>query len=320
MKVTNVVGALCFALVLGACNNVDFKKTKGGMPYKLYPSKSGTAIKAGDFVKVQITQKIKDSLLFSSYKTMPQYFPVTAEGYPYHFSEVLTSMKEGDSLYAVQLIDTFMARDPRSVPPTFKKGDKVETTVKVLKVFTSQDEVQKDQQIESASAFARDTMVQTQLKKDVAGINNYLAANKITAQQTGKGTFVQILNPGTGPQVAEGKYVSVKYTGSTFEGKVFDSNTDPSKGHTEPLVFQVGAPGMIMGFDEGIRTLHEGGKARLFVPSTLAYGAQSPSPDIKPFENLIFDIEVLKVSDQPLQQQMPQGAQPTNIDSAQHRK
>ena len=27
------------ALAMSSCNNVDFKKTKGGMPYKIFPSK-----------------------------------------------------------------------------------------------------------------------------------------------------------------------------------------------------------------------------------------------------------------------------------------
>ncbi len=86
-------------------------------------------------------------------------------------------------------------------------------------------------------AFDRDTTVQNQMGKDVALINNYLKTNNINAQKTGKGTYVQILNEGAGAPVAEGKFVSLKYTGSTFEGKVFDTNEDASKGHTEPLVF-----------------------------------------------------------------------------------
>jgi FKBP-type peptidyl-prolyl cis-trans isomerase len=144
------------------------------------------------------------------------------------------------------------------------------------------------------------------LGRDNAQINNYLSTNNINAQKTGKGTYVQILTPGTGEQVSEGKFVSLKYTGTTFEGKVFDTNADASKGHTEPLVFKVGSPGMIRGFDEGLRALREGAKAKLYIPSTLAYGPQPPSPDIKPYENLVFDIEVLQVSDQPIEQQMPQ--------------
>src|SRR5215218_6464255 len=41
MKVTNGALAALFALTLGACSNVDFKKTKGGMPYKVFAGKGG---------------------------------------------------------------------------------------------------------------------------------------------------------------------------------------------------------------------------------------------------------------------------------------
>ncbi|HZH95412.1 MAG TPA: FKBP-type peptidyl-prolyl cis-trans isomerase, partial [Flavisolibacter sp.] len=82
--------------------------------------------------------------------------------------------------------------------------------------------------------------------------------------------------------------------------------------HTEPLSFQVGAGQMIRGLDEGIRLLKEGGRGRIYIPSTLAYGAQPPSPDIKPFENLIFDVQVVSVSDQaPPPPPMPPGMDPS---------
>jgi FKBP-type peptidyl-prolyl cis-trans isomerase FkpA len=307
MKLTNVALAGCLLLALGACNSIDFKKTKGGMPYKLISGKGGTEVDSGNIVKVNILQKIKDSVTFNSYNTgQPLYIPVTATGNPYDFTEILPSLKAGDSLYTVQLMDTFIARNPQMIPPNFKKGDTIKTSIKILSVFKNAEEAQKDEAAERALAFDRDTAVQTQLGRDIALINNHLSANNINAQKTGKGTFVQIITQGTGAPVEAGKYVSLKYTGSTFEGKIFDTNADASKGHTEPLVFQVGSPGMIRGFDEGIRALREGSKAKIFIPSALAYGPQSPSPDIKPHENLVFDIEVLKVSDQPMQQQMPQ--------------
>mgnify|MGYP003575188676 FL=1 len=317
MKVTNVIGAVCAALVMAACNNVDFKKSKGGMPYKVFPSKKGTEIEAGNFVKMHLVQKIKDSVRFSTYNTMPLYIPVS-EGQSYDFTEVLPELKEGDSLYTVQLMDTFIARNPQAIPPEFQKGDKIETSIKILKVFKTQEEVMKDEALERNTAFDRDTAVQNQLQRDLTLLNNYLKQNNIQAQKTGKGTYVQILNPGTGAQAAEGKYVSVMYKGQTFEGKVFDTNMDASKGHTDPLNFQVGAPGMIRGFDEGIRLLREGGKARIYIPSVLAYGPQSPSPDIRAFENLIFDIEVLKVSDQPLAQPAPPQGAPQGQPGQQH--
>ena len=45
------------------------------------------------------------------------------------------SLKQGDSLYTVQMMDTFIARSPQMVPPQFKKGDKIETGIRVLDVF-----------------------------------------------------------------------------------------------------------------------------------------------------------------------------------------
>lgn len=304
MKFTHVIGAVGVALALGACNNVDFKKSKGGMPYKVYASKSGTEIEPGNFIKIHLVQKIKDSVRFSTHTTMPLYIPVS-EGQPYDFTEVLPELKEGDSLFTVQVMDTFIARNPQAIPPEFQKGDKIETGIRILKVFKTQEEVMKDESSERALAFDRDTTVQNQLQRDIALINTHLQQNNIQALKTGKGTYVQVLQEGTGPQVTEGKYVSVKYKGTTFAGTVFDTNMDASKGHPEPMNFQVGSPGMIRGFDEGIRMLKEGGKGRIYIPSVLAYGPQPPSPDIKPFENLIFEIEVLKVSDQPLSQPAP---------------
>jgi FKBP-type peptidyl-prolyl cis-trans isomerase FkpA len=137
--------------------------------------------------------------------------------------------------------------------------------LKIVDVFKSQEEAQQDEAKERSIAFERDTAVQNQLVKDNQLITSHLTANNINAQRTGKGTYVQIITPGTGAQVDSGKFVSLKYTGSTFEGKVFDTNRDASKGHTEPLVFQVGGPGMIRGLDEGIRVLKEGGKVRCLV-------------------------------------------------------
>lgn len=305
MNNLNNVLACCLLLTMAACNSVDFKKSKGGMPYKLIASESGQKIDSGNIVKVAILQKIHDSVTYSSYKTgLPQYIMVTPKGNSYDFTELLPSLKQGDSLYTVQLMDTFIARSPQQVPPQFKKGDTIKTTIKILSVFKNAADAQKDEMRERNLAFDRDTAIQNQLGKDIALINQHLSANNISAQKTTSGTFVQVLTAGAGAPADSGKYVSLKYTGTTLEGKVFDTNADTSKGHTEPLIYQIGSPGMIRGLDQGLRGLHEGSKAKIFIPSMLAYGPQPPSPDIKPFDNLVFDIEVLKVSDQPIQQQM----------------
>lgn len=301
--VNSTLGAAAFAVIMmSSCKNVDFKKTKGGMPYKLFASKSGAQIKPGNFIKVNFTQKLNDSVLFTTYDKAPAYFPVSEQTQPYDISEVLLSLKEGDSLYAVQMVDTFMKRSPGMLPPNFKKGDKLVSTLKVLKVFTSAEDSKRDEAAEREAQYTKNPVITAQLAKDAKIITDYLSKNGINAQKTGLGTYVQIVQPGQGPKVEKGKFVSLRYTGTSFSGKQFDSNMDGKK---PTLDYLVGEPGMIKGFSEGILGLNLGTKARLFIPSALAYGAQPPSPDIAPNENLIFDIEVVNVSDTP--------PQPTNM-------
>lgn len=312
-----LLGIVAFGAALTACNSVDFKKTKGGMPYKIYASDKGDSVKPGSIIKISYNQSINDSVIFppAGQPKQPIYFQVTPESQPYDISELLTQVKEGDSVYAVQLIDTFMARmakNPQAppMPPQFKKGDKIITTLKVMKVFKTAQEAQADEAREKETAFRNDQTIQQQMSTDDKAIQAYLSQNNIAAQKVGFGTYVQVLAPGNGPKVTDGKFVSLKYKGQTFGGKVFDTNMDDTFKHTDPLSFVVGGSPMIKGFEEGIKGLSKGAKARLYIPSALAYGANSPSPDIKPNENLIFDIEVLDVSEQAPTANMP--GSPTN--------
>ena len=311
MKLFNLFLVAGLSILAASCDSQNFKKTKGGMPYKLYASKSGTKVEPGKFVKVHIEQKIKDSVLFSSFKSLPVYFPVQSSSQPYDISEVFNTLKEGDSVYAEQMMDTFIKKNPMILQQTpYKNGDKITTKVKVLKVFNTAEESRKDEENERMAY----------VKKEEVDVKNYLFKNNITnTQRTESGTYVQVLNAGSAPKVAPGKYVTVMYKGQTFDGKVFDSNMDASFNHTEPMGFTVGVGQMIKGFDEGVQLLSKGGKAKLYIPSMLAYGPQPPSPEIKPFEHLIFDVEVVDVQDKaPAQPGMP--PHPQNVDVPQPKK
>jgi FKBP-type peptidyl-prolyl cis-trans isomerase len=52
---------------------------------------------------------------------------------------------------------------------------------------------------------------------------------------------------------------------------------------------------MIPGVDEGVALLKKGSKAIFYLPSPLAYGPQSPSPDIAANSILIFEVEITDV-------------------------
>ncbi len=276
-------------LFLASCQKVTYRKTAGGMPYKLYKGNNGKKIYAGNIVKYHVTYTVKDSVYFSSFGKLPVYAPVNQEANPYDVSEVWLKLRAGDSIVATQMMDTFIARNPQlAADGRFKKGDRIVSYIKVIDVLLSDSAVTADEKTEKEKFLANEIRV----------IEKYLADKNIKAVKTGSGVFVEIINPGTGNSIDSGKYVSVNYTGTSFSGKRFDSNTDTAFHHTEPMAFVTGAPGMIKGFDEAVQMMKPGSSARVYIPSLLGYaGNPDPRTGIKPFEHLIFDLTIVDVKD-----------------------
>ena len=104
---------------------------------------------------------------------------------------------------------------------------------------------------------------------------------------------------GTGGPAEERKYYTVHYTGWLTNGTKFDSSFDHPGG--EPITFPYGAHRVIMGWDTGFQGMHVGGKRRLFVPYQLAYGESGRPPVIPAKADLIFDVELVSMSDTPPQ-------------------
>jgi FKBP-type peptidyl-prolyl cis-trans isomerase FkpA len=307
---------LIAATVFVACNKVNYKKAKSGLLYHIYPGKGkDSLIREGQFVKFEMVAKLEDSVLYSSYGKMPGYAKVmSGQGTAYSLLEILPLMRKGDSVVTIQLVDSLMKQNVQ-LPPAAKKGDRIMTTFRIIEVFTTDSlamadynrEMERDrprqlkEQEEEMAKMEKQRQEQQRLEdieleksgeiaRELQDMEKYLKTKNITAQKTGKGTYVQILNPGTGEQAANGKYVNVKYTGSILAtDSVFQSNT---------YEFQLGKGAVIRGWDEGLLLLKEGGKANLYIPGFLAYGNNPPpqSP-FKPFDALKFEVELLNVSD-----------------------
>jgi FKBP-type peptidyl-prolyl cis-trans isomerase len=96
---------------------------------------------------------------------------------------------------------------------------------------------------------------------------------------------------GKGAEVKPGDTVSVHYTGTLLDGTKFDSSHDHPG--NQPLVTPI--PGrLIQGWNKGIPGMHVGGKRKLTVPPSLAYGPKGQGK-IPPNSTLIFDIELLEI-------------------------
>lgn len=97
------------------------------------------------------------------------------------------------------------------------------------------------------------------------------------------------LELGTGREAQKGALVKIHYEGYLENGTKFDSSHD----HGREFQFVLGAKRVIQGMDQGVKGMREGGKRKLLIPSTLAYGERSVGK-IPPHSNLIFNIELIE--------------------------
>jgi peptidylprolyl isomerase len=132
---------------------------------------------------------------------------------------------------------------------------------------------------------------------DVAGIGKDLDTKPKVAKPTGSPPAelqTTDIVKGKGKAAKSGDTVSVQYVGNSWStGTQFDASWDRGQ---EPFQFPLGAGQVIPGWDQGVAGMKEGGRRLLVIPPDLAYGDQSPSPDIGPNETLIFVVDLEKIS------------------------
>jgi FKBP-type peptidyl-prolyl cis-trans isomerase len=64
----------------------------------------------------------------------------------------------------------------------------------------------------------------------------------------------------------------------------------------EPFSFKIGEGMVIPGWEEGLTYFREGDKGYIFIPSKLAYGEEAQGEAIPPNSDLVFYIEMEKVT------------------------
>ena len=152
-----------------------------------------------------------------------------------------------------------------------------------------------------------DAYLKTEMDKakggEAAKFNAYISKEDKKPTVTTSGLNYIVTKQGSGPKAAAGDTVLVNYTGRFLTGKVFDTsilevakkeNTFNPQRPYEPLKMPVGMNGSIPGFEEGLMLFPQGTKAKLILPSKLAYGEQG-SQGIAPYTPLVFEIDIVKI-------------------------
>ena len=105
--------------------------------------------------------------------------------------------------------------------------------------------------------------------------------------ETASGLQYEVLTEGTGEKPKASSKVTTHYTGSTLDGKVFDSSVRRG----QPLSF--GLNQVIPGWTEGLQLMPVGSKYKFYIPSNLAYGDRGAGADIPGGATLVFEVELL---------------------------
>jgi len=104
---------------------------------------------------------------------------------------------------------------------------------------------------------------------------------------------IEELEVGTGDEATAGSSVRVHYVGHSWSTRQqFDASWDRG----EAFEFALGAGQVIAGWDQGVQGMKVGGRRRLVIPPSMAYGRSGAGGVIGPDETLVFVVDLLGVS------------------------
>ncbi len=129
-----------------------------------------------------------------------------------------------------------------------------------------------------------------QLLKDVAGIDDYLTVNSITALKDASGLRYKITQQAPANAIAplSTDSVVINYTGKILStGAVFYQSTTPES-------YRLNKTGTLKVWQRGLVFFKQGTKATLYTPSGLAYGSYEKY-GVPPNTNVVFEVEMVKV-------------------------
>lgn len=258
-----------------------YTPTGTGLYYKQIVKGDGEALKMNDVIKMDLAYYINDSLLFTTNVfPEPAYDLIRESIFQGDIYEGFRLMHVGDSMSFMISADSAFLKQFRAheMPSYIKPGSFLRWEVRVDDAMTEEEFQQ----------MKMDEMATLQQQAD-AELAAYLEENNIKAEPQESGLIYVSTKKGKGPKPGYKQMVKVHYTGRLLDGTVFDSSVERG----EPIEFQLGVGQVIPGWDEGIALMSKGEKGILYIPSNLAYGSRQAGELIKPYSNLVFEVELV---------------------------
>jgi FKBP-type peptidyl-prolyl cis-trans isomerase len=276
-KLSLLVIAL-FCLSFFSCKN-DYKRTENGALMKFYKvNKTNETPQVGDLVIVDVTQKVADSILFSS-EMYGEPFEIVVEepSFVGDIMSALLSMHVEDHASLIFTIDSMFLSIGEQLPPYIEPGTITEMDI-VLKDIVRKDELENQ---------IREEMIMRKAMEN-SMLSSYYSDNKY--EITEDSLIIVKLNRGNGDLPKPGNIMKVYFTFQTLEG---DTLLDFNIGKPYELVF--GDMALGQGFYEGLSLVSRGGDAEFVIPSSLAWGSEGFQDAILPYTPFKLSLKVIDV-------------------------
>lgn len=271
-----LVIVMLVALTMLACSSKypGYDKTATGLYYKLYKvSKDTTKANIGDWVSMNMRYSYKDSTLFNSQVAMgtPVRFQLPKSEYGGDIYEGIRMLSPGDSADFIVPSDSLFTKTFRQPqrPPFIDSNSVIHFYITMLS-------------IDSPVAL---------MKKETDTLQHFITTNNITTAPTASGLYYIETVKGKGMKIDTGAWVKAHFTVSLINGKQVYSTQERG----EPMEFECGKRFDTPGFEEGVAMMLKGGKAKLIVPSKIAFGESGRGAMVPPYSTIVYDVEIMDV-------------------------
>lgn len=197
--------------------------------------------------------------------------------------EALSSMMEGDSTQFLIVADTVYKQAFNiDIPKEIGKGCLISVFAKLIKIKTAAKIAFEKKQFDA-------WCTEMQVVED-AKLNEYFTKTKQHPVADSTGLYILSQSKGNGQSIFDYASVSVNYVGRLLDGTEFDNTYKTGI----PMEYIPGNSGQLLkGLEIIAGRLQIGGKAKLIVPSRLAFGNDGSSTGlIPPFTPVIYEIEI----------------------------
>lgn len=128
------------------------------------------------------------------------------------------------------------------------------------------------------------------LKSEDQNIRDYISRHQYHMKETGTGLFYEIYQSSNGTKAIKGQIAQLNFKVFLLNGKLIYSSE--KEGLKE---FLIGKGGVESGLEEGILLMKTGEKARLIIPSHLAFGLLGDLEKIPEKASIVYDLELVKL-------------------------